>query len=220
MHRIKSILLLLFIVGVTVLLPFISSMADEIIVFNNLSKGINKQIAYQPITLFITIFFLIILWTVRKEEFLDHFRKGNISAPILPEPWAGIKPKSNENWWHFGRNFAIIISLVTIIVIYFQFFKNGAFSFVTILKALPFILVFSLTNSFVEEVITRLGVVVILKNTVKDKTIPIISAIIFGTVHYWGNPGGIVGILVAGFLGWFLAKSILETKGIFWAWLI
>ena len=39
-------------------------------------------------------------------------------------------------------------------------------------------------------------------------------------VHYWGNPGGVVGMVVAAFLGWFLTKSILETKGIFWAWLI
>ncbi|MFT6005009.1 MAG: hypothetical protein ACI8UQ_002153, partial [Bacteroidia bacterium] len=39
-------------------------------------------------------------------------------------------------------------------------------------------------------------------------------------VHYFGTPGGIIGVIVAGFLGWFLAKSILETKGFFWAWFI
>jgi len=62
--------------------------------------------------------------------------------------------------------------------------------------------------------------VVVLKDTVKDRTIPFVSAILFGSVHYWGSPGGILGVLVAGFLGWFLTKSILETKGIFWAWWI
>ena len=31
---------------------------------------------------------------------------------------------------------------------------------------------------------------------------------------------GIVGALMAGLLGWLLAKSVLETSGIFWAWLI
>jgi hypothetical protein len=85
---------------------------------------------------------------------------------------------------------------------------------------LLFSIVFSLSNSFVEESITRLGVVVVLKGKLKERTIPLISALIFGIVHYWGNPGGIAGVIVAGFLGWFLAKSILETKGIFWAWLI
>lgn len=85
---------------------------------------------------------------------------------------------------------------------------------------MPFSIAFALSNSFVEESITRLGVVVVLKGRLKDKTIPLISALLFGTIHYWGNPGGFLGVIVAGFLGWFLAKSILETKGIFWAWLI
>jgi hypothetical protein len=39
-------------------------------------------------------------------------------------------------------------------------------------------------------------------------------------VHYFGTPGKIPGVLLAGFLGWFLAKSIGETHGFFWAWLI
>ncbi len=90
----------------------------------------------------------------------------------------------------------------------------------SVLNILPFSIVFAMSNSFVEESITRLGVVVILKDVLKDKTIPLVSALIFGTAHYWGNPGGIIGVLAAGFLGWLLSKSILETKGIFWAWLI
>ena len=89
-----------------------------------------------------------------------------------------------------------------------------------VLTVLPFSILFSLSNSFIEESITRLGVIVVLKGKVKDRIIPLISALLFGGVHYFGNPGGIPGVLAAGFLGWFLAKSILETKGIFWAWLI
>lgn len=38
--------------------------------------------------------------------------------------------------------------------------------------------------------------------------------------HYYGAPYGITGVLMAYFLGWFLGKSIIETKGIFWAWMI
>lgn len=71
-----------------------------------------------------------------------------------------------------------------------------------------------------EENITRLGVVVVLKGKLKDRTIPLISALFFGTVHYWGKPGGFIGVIVAGFLGWFPTESILETQGIFWAWII
>ena len=115
---------------------------------------------------------------------------------------------------------AIVITLVTAIIIYFQIIHESQIKFISLLKILPISILFALTNSFVEEVITRFSVVVTLKNIISDKYISIISGVIFGTVHFWGNPGGFVGLLVAGFLGWFLAKSMLETKGIFWAWFI
>ena len=220
MSRTKNIILILLIIVLTMSLVFVSSLTNGTIIFKGLSEAINKQILYQSITLMGAIVFLFVLWLTKKKEFQEFVRIGNISADILPEPIIGLKPKPNENWFHIGRNFAIIISGVTAIVIYFQLIKDGEITIDRIINVLPFSIVFALTNSFVEESITRLGVVVVLKDVLKDRTIPIVSALIFGTVHYWGNPGGVIGVLVAGFLGWFLAKSILETKGIFWAWLI
>ena len=41
-----------------------------------------------------------------------------------------------------------------------------------------------------------------------------------GSVHYFETPGGVAGVVLAGFLGCLLAKSIYETRGIFWTWLI
>jgi hypothetical protein len=42
----------------------------------------------------------------------------------------------------------------------------------------------------------------------------------FGLLHYYGVPYGVVGVLMAGLLGWLLGKSMLETRGLFWAWFI
>jgi len=220
MFKLKDIILLLSIVTLTAALVFVSSWTNGIVIFDNLSKSINKQIMYQTTTLFGTIIFLFILWRVKRNNFEKYFRKGNISAEILPEPIVGIKPKPTENWFHLGLNFAVVISVVTAIVIYFQLIRGNGISIGSVIKVLPFSIIFALSNSFVEESITRLAVVVVLKDVLKDKTIPFISALIFGIVHYWGNPGGIPGVIVAGFLGWLLTKSIIETKGIFWAWLI
>ncbi len=220
MVKTNDIVLLILIIVLTVSLLLVSSWTNGIVIFDNLSQPINKQILHQSITTLGAIIFLFVLWLTKKTVFREYFRRGNLSANILPEPIVGIKPKETENWFHFGRNFAIIISIVTAIVIYFQIISEGNNSIRNILAVLPFSIVFALSNSFVEESITRLGVVVVLKDVLKDKTIPIVSALIFGTVHYWGNPGGIFGVILAGFLGWLLAKSILETKGIFWAWLI
>ena len=218
--RATEVLLLVVVTAMTVGLIVVSHWSSGVIIIPGLSPAINKQLAYQSITLLGTGLFLLLLWRVKRTPFLTYFGRGRISAGILPEPWVGINPKPGETWWHYGRNLAIIITGVTALVMYFQVVHGQVFPWERCLALLPFSLVFALTNSFVEEAITRLGLVVVLKDVLTDKAIPLVSALLFGMVHYWGHPGGLIGVVVAGFLGWLLAKSILETRGIFWAWLI
>lgn len=220
MLKLKDILLLILIVVLTASFLFIGKWTSGIVIFENLSPLTNHQIVYQGITLILAFALLLILWGFKRPEFTTYFKKGNISAAIGPEPWIGIKPKGNQTWLSYGTTIGITISVVTAIIIYFQLIKGKEIDTGNLLQILLFSLIFSLTNSFAEESVTRMSVVVTLKGKVNDRIIPFISALIFGTVHYWGNPGGIPGVLAAGFLGWFLAKSILETKGFFWAWLI
>lgn len=85
---------------------------------------------------------------------------------------------------------------------------------------LPFILLLAAMNAFTEESITRLSVVTALDGLTKRPTIYLISALIFGSVHFFGVPGGALGVIMAGFLGWLLARSVVETEGIAWAWFI
>ena len=167
-YTLKSIVLLAIIIAFTIALIFISQWANGILIFEGLSTKINKQIIYQSITLLTTIVFLFVLCLTKRKTFQAYFRKGNLSADILPEPLMGIKPKASENWIHLGRDFSIIISVVTAIVIYFQLMGGNGISIGNILSILPFSIVFALSNSFVEESITRLGVVVVLKDVIKD----------------------------------------------------
>ena len=218
--RTREYSIIVIIVLLTIALPIIGDWSSTIQISKDFSEVVNQQLAYQSTTLVITIIFLLLLWRFKSTEFTNYFKKGTIDAMITPVPQVGIKPKSTENWIHLGINFSVIITLVTVVVIYFQVIHNNEFDYSKLLYALPISIGFALVNSFVEESITRLGIVVVLKNTIQDKHIMLVSGILFGCVHYFGTPGGISGVLVAGFLGWFLAKSILETKGFFWAWLI
>ena len=52
------------------------------------------------------------------------------------------------------------------------------------------------------------------------RIIILISGILFGIPHYFGMPKGLLGVLMAGFLGWLLAISVLETHGLFLAWAV
>jgi len=43
----------------------------------------------------------------------------------------------------------------------------------------------------------------------------------FYLAHYlYGSPHGVTGFLMTGFLAFLLGKSMLETKGFLWPWLI
>ncbi|MCW4256074.1 MAG: CPBP family intramembrane metalloprotease [Candidatus Thiodiazotropha taylori] len=71
-----------------------------------------------------------------------------------------------------------------------------------------------------EEAIFRPGIISPSMDRIDASYIALISAIIFGVAHFSGMPHGLIGMLKAGLLGWFLAKSVIETQGIFWAWSI
>ena len=68
--------------------------------------------------------------------------------------------------------------------------------------------------------ITRFSVVASLFGAIRKGYFCLVSAAVFGGVHDFGTPGGIAGVMLAGFLGWLLAKSVIEREGVFWAWFI
>ena len=100
---------------------------------------------------------------------------------------------------------------------YFGVYQNTPIQW---MPALPWVLLFSISNSFSEEMLTRFSLAAGLDGIISGRAISLWSAAIFGGVHYFGTPGGVPGVLMAGFLGWLLAKSVLETKGFGWAWFI
>lgn len=201
----------------TIALPLLSHSLTDHQIFKGLQPAVNRQILYQSISLLGTIMFLIILKKSRPTQFKAYFRRGNLRAIVNPAPLAGIKPKENQNWMHYGINFAVVITLVTASVMYIQ---HHNLTYENLAAILPWSFAFAFVNSFVEESITRLGIVVSLKEHLPDHQIALLSGGLFGLVHFWGTPGGLLGVFLAFFLGWLLAKSMLETKGIFWAWLI
>jgi hypothetical protein len=181
---------------------------------------LNRTMAYQLTTLVLSL--VIVLVTAFQTEFqsLRLLSVKRIDGKVLPEPWIGITKKNKDSWKKLGLNMTIIISVVTAVAIYFQVIQNGVTQTLT-LPILLLIILYALTNSFVEEVTYRHTFASIVEyhglNPYLSKAL---SALIFGGVHYLGTPGKIPGVILAGFLGWFLTKSIHETKGFFWAWLI
>ena len=113
----------------------------------------------------------------------------------------------------------VIISVVTGIFMGLQLGQAPS-AWSRLLAWLPWILLFAAMNALTEEVIFRFNLIVLLTGRMSAQAIYLISAVLFGLPHYAGMPNGILGVLMAGVLGYVLAKSVVETKGMFWAWFI
>ena len=142
---------------------------------------------------------------------------GQLNTIAEKEKWLGINGKSS--WTVNGLQLLFVVSIMTgifmfLAVKYTDSISNFQWSFI------PLILLFSLTNSLTEELIFRFSIVGGLFNHYPKLTILILSAVLFGLPHYFGNPSGVIGILMSGVLGYILCKATLETKGLSIAWAI
>lgn len=185
-----------------------------------LNEKLNAAINYQITVLGLAGLMILLIIGMTGKKSIKLLNIAHLDGAIIPERFIGINPKKNETWKNLGLNFAIVISLVTAIVIYFQVYRNQEPSLV-LFPNLLLVILLALSNSFVEEVIFRFSfAAVIISSNQSYYLAQGLSALTFGGIHYFGVPSGIPGVLMAGFIGWFLTKSILETRSFFWAWLI
>jgi membrane protease YdiL (CAAX protease family) len=212
----KTFIPTLLVIVATLLLVFSSSFLSRINISLHSNAFINSTAKYQIFALFIAcVVLLFTLWLNPSGKILLQF--GKTSTIAIKESWLGINGKST--WLINGLQLLFIISLATGFFMYLGLKKSNSiqsfdWSFI------PLILIFALTNSFSEEIIYRFGIVGGLLNFTPKITIILISAILFGLPHYGGNPSGFVGVIMAGLMGYILAKSTIETQGLGIAWII
>jgi membrane protease YdiL (CAAX protease family) len=89
-----------------------------------------------------------------------------------------------------------------------------------VLPLLPVIIVLAGMNAFSETMSFRAPMLATLHEVVGKQHTLILTAAYFGIAHFYGVPYGLVGVVMAGFLGWFLGKAMLETRGLVWPWFI
>ena len=186
-----------------------------IIVSDN--KYISGQFNYQMVLLSIVTISVLTTYLLNKQNFNIYFSFGQISAIGQELKLFGIK--QGDTWTKTGLSLCIVISVVTATFLYFQL-KQSNPNWTSLQSGFFWIVLFSLTNSFGEEMIFRLGIVSPLSGHLAPTTIFLISAVLFGIPHFAGMPNGIIGVTMAGILGFVLAKSMYETNGFFWAWAI
>ena len=85
---------------------------------------------------------------------------------------------------------------------------------------LPLIVVLAAANAFAEGVAYRNAVLGPLAHSLPKGAVALTSGAFFGMAHFYGAPSGVVGVVMSAVLGWFLARSMLETRGFVAPWFI
>jgi membrane protease YdiL (CAAX protease family) len=176
-----------------------------------------RNLRYQPLALLIG-FVAVIATQLLVPGHADFLDIGNWSAPAAGLGWLGVA--DGDSWLSVGLTFLVIMTVVTALVVWFQMGRGRGLTFASLARALPWAIVFSVTNAVAEELLFRLTVTEALAPVVPVTVVAACSAVLFGAPHWWGTPGRVPGVLLAGFMGWFLAVSVVQTAGLGWALVI
>ena len=212
----------IIVLSVITILNYLGEILQNIEIYDNLFGGINKSFtqalaSYQIINLIKAFIMFFVLLKILKKRSNFFLVKGDLRAIAMP-----IKGmvKNPIPWRKFALQFGIYMTLGLII---FLFVAGGIPSKENIIKILPIfplILIFAAINSLYEELNFRAAIISTLKNELTSDQALWISSVYFGIIHFYGVPYGIIGVLLATFLGYIIAKSMIESKGFVYAFLL
>lgn len=184
--------------------------------FSDSNNFINKY-AYMILPrLAIAAVIILFLFIIKKDRHKFFLCKGDINATALPAKFVVDKPTP---WKKVGTTMSVYICGITLIFLLLSGIPSIN-EIANVIPLLPYVIIFAVINSFSENIIYRISFLATLKDFLGNKQALYLTTFVFAMGHYYGAPYGVSGVLMAGFLGWFLSKSILETKGMFWSWTI
>jgi hypothetical protein len=190
------------------------------------SEFVPSLLSTQVLRMAVTLVMLAGLMIIKKKREAFYLVKGDLAAVADPMPPIMKQPAS---WRVLGRELSLLISLGTLAFLLIAAFPSLRAQFTEgalggmlsqMLVLIPFVLLMAAMNAFSEELTYKASFLSVLENPAGKRQALLLMAAFFGIGHYYGIPYGIVGVLMAGFLGWLLGKSMLETRGFAWAWFI
>jgi membrane protease YdiL (CAAX protease family) len=172
----------------------------------------------QLIQIIFTLIVLVVTWAVLRRSQAIFLRIGQVDAEMEPVRWLGIH--KGQRWTTFGWIFASVFAGGTMLFVALAYGKY-LHNFGRILPLLPLAIIFAAINAFTEEFTYRAPLLGATHELLGKQPALWINATFFGFAHYlYGAPGGLPGFLMTAFVGYMLGKSMIETRGAFWALLI
>ena len=139
---------------------------------------------------------------------------GQLDAPAQPEPILWFRKAIP--WTRFGPQLLVIFGLGLTTFLFMSLrpdFGHPSHPW----QLLPWALATAALNAANEEFQFRCVPLAHLRNVLPVRETLWLTAIFFGLAHYFGQPSGPIGIVMATIAGWIWAKSLVETRGVGWA---
>jgi membrane protease YdiL (CAAX protease family) len=143
----------------------------------------------------------------RRELFLT---VGNWRAPVQPEPFLWFKRP--VPWTRFAVGLLLVFGVVLPLFLFFTLHPEIGRAY-RLLPLLPLALATAAMNAANEEFQFRSVFLARLQNIVSPREAVLLTAVLFGVGHFFGQPSGWAGVLMAGTAGWIWGKSMIETRG-------
>lgn len=175
------------------------------------------MLAEQSLRLMVTGLVVAALVVLRGRPSRFFLAVGDPRAPMRAIRWLGVR--EGTRWSRFGPLAAAGLSAGTLVFLLAA--GRPALDLIGLaLPILPAVLLAAALNAFNEEVTYKASLLSVLEGPVgPGQALWMVSAY-FGIGHYYGVPYGLIGVAMAFALGWLLGRSMLETRGLFWAWFI
>jgi membrane protease YdiL (CAAX protease family) len=139
---------------------------------------------------------------------------GNMRAPS-PLRWHG----RCVRWSRLGPAIAVLLAVGLFVQLTITS-RVGVELLPRALRALPLAVAFAAINAAQEEFQFRAVLLARLRPAVGTTQALLITSALFGLAHWFGHPSGASGVLMAGFAGYVWGRSMIDTGGGAWAWLI
>lgn len=163
----------------------------------------------------LTVLMIGALWLIFGDRHAFFLTTGDLHAPAAPIRWLGITDP--VAWSRLAPIAGVLISLGTLAFVWLGL-RPTAVEFRAALPLLPVVVLIAALNAFGETIAYRASFLAGLELPVGAAQALVLAAVWFGIGHYYGMPSGVIGVVMASFLGWFLGRSVLDTRGIVWAW--
>jgi membrane protease YdiL (CAAX protease family) len=144
-------------------------------------------------------------------------RVGNWRAPVQTESFLHFRRP--VPWGLFAAFLSLLFAVASALFLFFTL-RPRILHLSYLVSLLPLAVASSALNAANEEFQFRSVLLARLKGVIPQREAFLVIAVVFGVGHYFGQPSGWTGVLMAGIAAWVWAKSMVETRGFACAFMI